>query len=65
MRSKVEALLGSTMREVGILILVFAPQEFYLRGPGPPAAYVKLAVSASLILIVVGIILEASAERKR
>lgn len=65
MRGKVEALIGSSMREVGILVLVFAPLEFYLRGPGPPPAYVRLAVASSLILIVVGIMLEARGESKR
>ena len=65
MRVRVEALLGSTMREVGILVLVFAPLESHLRGPGSSAVYVKLALVGSLILIAIGIILEAKAEQKR
>lgn len=65
MRTRVEALLGGTMREIGVLVLVFAPLESYLRGPGSPAIYVKLALTGSLILIVIGIILEANVERKR
>lgn len=57
--------MGGTMREIGVLVLVFAPLESYLRGPGSPPVYVKLGLAGSLILIVIGIILEANAERKR
>lgn len=65
MRAKVEILLGSTAREVGILILVFAPLESFVRGPEPPMIDVTRLILLSLILIGVGITLEARAERKK
>lgn len=47
------------MREIGILILVFAPLETYLRIPDSPGDFVKPAILSSLLLMTVGIILEA------
>lgn len=57
--------MGSTAREIGVLVLVFAPLESYLRGPDTPAAFVVLAAIGSLLLMAAGIILEARADKKR
>jgi hypothetical protein len=59
------ALSGATIREMGILVVVFAPLESYLRGPELPMIDVTWLVVGSLILIVAGITIEVGAEAKR
>jgi hypothetical protein len=55
--ANVVKLLGSTMREIGVLVLVFAPLETFLRELTPSKPVVSL-MSGSLILITLGIMLE-------
>ncbi len=57
-------LLGATVREIGILLFVFAPLESYLRGPDPPMINVRRLVIVALILIAIGITLEVTVEKK-
>jgi len=56
-------LFGETTREIGILIVVFAPLESYLRGPAPPFRDVYWLVAFGLLAIVVGITMEVFAEK--
>ena len=57
MLARVIGLIGSTLREIGVLVVVFAPLEAYLREPHPPSAEVEWITAGSLI--VAGIIIEA------
>jgi hypothetical protein len=57
--ARVIGLIGSTLREIGVLVVVFAPLEAYLREPHPPSAEVEWIMAASFFLIVAGIIIEA------
>jgi hypothetical protein len=65
MARRVLALSGATIREIGILVVVFAPLESYLRGPEPPMIDVTRMVIGSLISIVAGISMEVAAEVKK
>lgn len=65
MRAKVDALIGSTAREAGVLVLVFATLESCLRGPGVPTKYIAIGILISLIAIASGIILEARVGRRK
>jgi hypothetical protein len=60
MLAKVIGLIGSTLREIGVLVVVFAPLEAYLREPHPPSVQVEGIMAGSFFLIVAGIIIEAS-----
>ena len=60
MLARVIGLIGSTLREIGVLVVVFAPLEAYLREPHPPSAEVEWIMAGSFFLIVAGIIIEAS-----
>jgi hypothetical protein len=59
MQPKVLKLVGGTAREIGILVLVFAPLEALYREPRAIALDVGPLVAMSLLLITLGIILEA------
>ncbi len=61
--AKLLTLLGETTREIGILIVVFAPLEFYLRGPAPQFRSVYWLVAFGLLAIGVGITMEVFAEK--
>ncbi len=65
MAARIVVLFAATAREAGVLVLVFAPLESYLRGPEPPMIDVTWMVIGSLISIVAGITLEVTAERKK
>jgi hypothetical protein len=65
MARRILALSGATIREIGTLVVVFAPLESYLRGPEPPVIDVTWMVTGSLISIAVGIIIEVAAEAKK
>lgn len=58
-------LFGATMREIGILVVVFAPLESYLRGPDPPMIEVWPLAIGGLILITAGIMVEVYTERNK
>jgi hypothetical protein len=64
MAAKVLGLLGATIREIGILVFVFAPLESYLRGPDPPMISVRRLVVGALILMAAGITLEVTVEKE-
>jgi hypothetical protein len=55
--ANVVKLLGSTTREIGILVFVFAPLEAFLRGLTPSKPVLWL-MSGSLFAIAFGIMLE-------
>ncbi len=53
------ALIGESIREIGILISVFAPLDAFFQKEPPAASVVAAIVAAGLHFIWVGIILEA------
>lgn len=55
-----QRLVGESLRDIGILVVVFGPLDafFETRPPGP--VFVTFAVGVGLCCIVLGIILEAS-----
>ena len=59
MLARVIGLIGSTLREIGVLVVVFAPLEAYLREPHPPSPEVEWIMAGGFFLIVAGIIIEA------
>lgn len=55
---RVRRLLGETIREIGILVFVFAPLETVLADQPVSRAAVMLAMLGSLTMIVAGVVLE-------
>jgi hypothetical protein len=58
-RTKVKHRVGESIREIGILALVFGPLDAYFAPQPSEGRLVALAVAFALILIAAGIILEA------
>ncbi len=56
--SRTQVLLGETMREVGILFLVFAPLDAIIEGDPALQRFAGWAVAGGVTLILVGILLE-------
>lgn len=59
-KRKAQHLLGETMRDIGILVAVFAPLDAFFRNERTALFPLGLAVAGALILIVLGIMLEAT-----
>jgi hypothetical protein len=55
---KAVKLLGSTLREIGVLVIVFAPLEAFLRDQSPPLGWLLVVMVFSLLFIALGIMLE-------
>ncbi|PYP69762.1 MAG: hypothetical protein DMD41_16345 [Gemmatimonadetes bacterium] len=58
-RRKVQRLLGETIRDIGILIVVFGPLDAFFQKERPSFLLLALVVAFGLLFIAVGIILEA------
>jgi hypothetical protein len=58
-KRKAVHLIGETSREIGILVLVFAPLDAFFQPLPPSIRFLTVAIGLALILIVGGIILEA------
>lgn len=58
-RRRAIVLVGETARDVGILVLVFAPLDALFQRGGPAAVIVVILVAIALISVAVGIMLEA------
>lgn len=58
-RRRAIILLGETARDIGILVLVFAPLDALFQGGGAAVALVIFLVVVALIFVAVGIMLEA------
>lgn len=56
---RVRVLVGETSREVGILVLVFAPLDAIIEGQATLQYFAALAGAAGACMIVVGIVVEA------
>jgi hypothetical protein len=56
---RVRRLCGETMREIGILVFVFAPLETVLADQPVSRAAVMLVMLGSVTLIAAGVVLEA------
>jgi hypothetical protein len=52
-------LVGETLRDIGILIMVFGPLDAFFEREGPGPSFLVLVVVGGLFLITLGIILEA------
>lgn len=52
-------LVGETLRELGMLVLVFAPLDSLFQRGGPPWTFVIRLIVLGLILVVLGIMIEA------
>jgi hypothetical protein len=55
-----QRLVGESLRDIGILVLVFGPLDAFFEPRPPGPVFLTLAVGAGLCCIVLGIILEAS-----
>lgn len=58
-RGKAQRLVGETMRDIGILVVVFGPLDALFQQPAPGVAILVLMVAGALFFITLGIILEA------
>ena len=56
--SKALHLTGETIREIGTLIIVFAPLDAFLQTQEPSQPLLGVVMSLALLLIMMGIILE-------
>jgi uncharacterized membrane protein len=56
------ALVGESLREVGVLILVFAPLDTIIQGNRLTPRFVVLTLILALVLILVGILMEVGSE---
>ena len=56
------ALAGESMREVGVLILVFAPLDTIMQGNRLTERFAVLTLIPVLLLVVFGILIEVSSE---
>ncbi|HXL33634.1 MAG TPA: hypothetical protein VN953_01815 [Gemmatimonadales bacterium] len=59
-KRRAQHLLGETMRDIGILVVVFAPLDAFFRHERTALLPLGLAVAGALILIVLGIMVEAT-----
>jgi hypothetical protein len=58
-KGKAGRLVGETIRDIGILIVVFGPLDSLFQQPAPGSGVLALMVAGGLFLITLGIILEA------
>ena len=58
-RRRAALLVGETVREFGILVFVFAPLDGLFQTGGPPRTTVIGLIVLGLILVVIGIMIEA------
>ena len=58
-KRKLLHLIGETSREIGVLILVFAPLDAFFQPHAASGRFVILAVGIALTLIIGGIMLES------
>ena len=54
----IERVLGETVREIGILVLVFAPLDAAFAGGSIDFKLVTIVVGWAIVVIIAGIILE-------
>jgi hypothetical protein len=58
-KGKAQRLVGETMRDIGILVVVFGPLDALFQRPAPDLAVLAPMVAGALFFITLGIILEA------
>ena len=58
-KRKAQRLIGETIRDVGILVVVFGPLDAIFQKERPPALLLALMVAGGLLSITLGIIVEA------
>ena len=58
-KRRAQLLLGETIREGGILVVVFGPLDALFQKEGPGELIVALMVSIGLLLLTLGIIIES------
>jgi hypothetical protein len=58
-RDKAQRLLGETIRDVGILVVVFGPLDAIFQKEGPGEFLIALMVLFGLLSVTLGIILES------
>jgi len=54
-------LLGESVREVGILVLVFAPLDAFFQEEVPHIPVIAAVVASALLFVAIGIMLESEA----
>ena len=54
-----QRLLGETIRDIGILLVVFGPLDAFFQKERPGVLVLALMVASALLCITLGIILEA------
>ena len=59
-KRKAQQLLGETTRDIGILVVVFAPLDAFFRKEPTALLPLVLVIAGGLICIVLGIMLEAA-----
>jgi hypothetical protein len=64
-RRRVAQLAGETLRDVGILVLVFGPLDAFVQPDRPVAGVASLLAAVGLLLIVAGIMIEVGKEEAR
>lgn len=64
-RSKAAQLAGETLRDVGILLMVFGPLDAFFQGDRRMAGTAVLLAAVGLFLIAGGIIIESRMEERR
>jgi hypothetical protein len=62
-RAKARALLGETVREIGVLLIVFVPVDAFFQGMSVAPFPLVAVVFCALVCIVLGIMVEAQARR--
>ena len=58
-KHKAQRLLGETMRDIGILVFVFAPLDAFFQRERPGWLPLALVIGCGLLFIALGIMLEA------
>ena len=58
-KRKAQRLLGESIRDIGILIVVFGPLDAFFQKERPSIGLLAVVVVAGLLFIALGIILEA------
>ena len=58
----VEQLMGETIREIGLLLLVFGPLDALFQPDRPSAGVLAALIAGALLFIILGIIIEAGRE---
>ncbi len=58
-KRKAQRLLGESIRDIGILIVVFGPLDAFFQKERPSILLLALVVAGGLLFIALGIILES------